>query len=44
MLTATGYEFVVVQSCLSPRDQMDCRTPGFIVLHYLQEFAQTRVH
>ena len=23
---------------------MDCRTPGFSVLHYLPEFAQTHVH
>ena len=25
-------------------DPMDCSTPGFPVLHYLPEFAQTRVH
>ena len=23
---------------------MDCRAPGFPVLHYLLEFAQTHVH
>ena len=23
---------------------MDCSTPGFPVLHYLPEFAQTHVH
>ena len=23
---------------------MDCSTPGFLVLHYLPEFAQTHVH
>ena len=23
---------------------MDCSTPGFPVLHYLPEFAQTQVH
>ena len=23
---------------------MDCSTPGFLVLHYLLEFAQTHVH
>ena len=23
---------------------MDCSTPGFSVLHYVPEFAQTRVH
>ena len=25
-------------------DPMDCNTPGFPVLHYLSEFAQTHVH
>ena len=25
-------------------DPMDCSTPGFLVLHYLPEFAQTHVH
>ena len=25
-------------------DLMDCSTPGFLVLHYLLEFAQTHVH
>ena len=25
-------------------DPMDCSTPGFAVLHYLMEFAQTHVH
>ena len=25
-------------------DPMNCSTPGFPVLHYLQEFAQTHVH
>ena len=25
-------------------DPMDCRTPGFLVLHYLLEFAQVHVH
>ena len=25
-------------------DPMDCSTPGFSVLHYLPEFAETRVH
>ena len=30
----------VAQSC----DPMDCRMPGFPVLHYLLEFAQTHVH
>ena len=35
---------VVIQSCLTLRDPMDCSTPGFPVLHYLPEFAQTHVH
>ena len=44
-----GIFFVVVQSlsqkikiCLC--DPKDCNTPGFPVLHYLPEFAQTHVH
>ena len=28
-------------SVLTPCDTMDCNTPGFPVLHYLPEFAQT---
>ena len=34
----------VAQSCLTLWDPMDCSTPGFPVLHYLPEFAQTDVH
>ena len=34
----------VTQSCLTLCDSMDCSTPGFLVLHYLLEFAQTHVH
>ena len=34
----------VVQSCPALCDLMDCSTPGFPVLHYLLELAQTRVH
>ena len=34
----------VVQLCLTLCDSMDCSTPGFPVLHYLPEFAQTHVH
>ena len=30
--------------CLWLCDPMDCSTPGFSVLHYLPEFAQTHVH
>ena len=32
------------KSCLTLCDSMDCDTAGFPVLHYLLEFAQTRVH
>ena len=32
------------QSCPTLCDPMDCSTPGFPVLHYLSEFAQTHVH
>ena len=34
----------VTQSCLTLCDPMDCSTPGFSVLHYLLQFAQTPVH
>ena len=33
----------VTQSCLTLCDPMDCRTPGFSVLHNLLELAQTCV-
>ena len=32
------------KSCLTICDPMNCSTPGFPVLHYLLEFAQTHVH
>ena len=31
----------VVQSCLTLCDPVDCSTPGFPLLHYLRELAQT---
>ena len=34
----------VAQSCLTLYNPMDCSTPGFLVLHYLLEFAQVHVH
>ena len=41
-------EFVVccslAQLCLTLCDPMDCTMPGFLVLHYPSEFAQTHVH
>ena len=36
--------FSVAQSCLTLCDPMDCRTPGFPVLHQLLEFTWTHVH
>ena len=35
---------LVAQSCLTLCNPMDCSTPGFHVLHYLLELAQTHVH
>ena len=34
----------VSKSCPTLCDPMDCSTPGFPVLYYLPEFAQTYVH
>ena len=34
----------VTQSCLTLCDPMDCGMPGFPVLHYLPELAQTHAH
>ena len=34
----------VTKSCLTLCDPMNCSTPGFPVLRYLLEFAQTHVH
>ena len=34
----------VTKSCPPLCNAMDCSTPGFPVLHYLPEFAQTHVH
>ena len=34
----------VTQSCSTLFNPMDCSTPGFPVLHYILEFAQTHVH
>ena len=36
--------FSVPKLCINLYDPMDCSTPGFPVLHYLKEFAQTHVH
>ena len=34
----------VAKSCPALCEPMNCSTPGFPVLHYLLEFAQTHVH
>ena len=34
----------VAKSCQTLCDPMNCNTPGFLVLHYLLEFAQIHVH
>ena len=34
----------VAKPCLTLCDPMDCSTLGFLVLHYVPEFAQTYVH
>jgi len=34
----------IAKSGLIPCDLIDCSTPGFPVIHYLPEFAQTHVH
>ena len=39
-----GYHCSFAQSCPTLCNPMDCSTPGFLVLHYLPEFAQTHVH
>ena len=48
-LTFKSSQFVlcccsVAKSCLTLCNPTDCSTPGFPVLHYLPEFAQTHVH
>ena len=40
---ATEHVFVVVQSCPTLCNTMDCNTPGFPDFCYLQEFAQIHV-
>ena len=34
----------VTKSCLTLCNSMDCRIPGFPILHYLPQFTQTHVH
>ena len=40
----TPYCCSVAQSCPTLCNTMDCSMPGFLVLHYLPQFAQTHVH
>ena len=35
---------LVTKSCPTLCDPMDCNTPGFPILHYLPECAQTHIH
>ena len=47
MISIFAYNIVdVVQtlSCVQLCDPMDCSIPGFPVLHYLPQIAQTQVH
>ena len=48
MLPQIGYFSICFcsasKSCLTLCDPIDCSMPGFPVLHYLLEFAQTHVH
>ena len=39
-----SYIVKVTQLCPTLCDSMDCSMPGFPVLHYLPEFAQTHVY
>ena len=34
----------VTKSCLTLCNSMNCRIPGFPILHYLPQFTQTHVH
>ena len=43
-LPQSWYCCSVAKSCLTLCDPMDCSMPGFPVLHYLPEYAQTHVH
>ena len=42
--SSSGQFSSLIRSCLTLCNPMDCRTPGFPVLHHLTEFAQTHVH
>ena len=43
-ISGSCYCCSVTKLCVGLWNPMDCSTPGFPVLHYLPEFAQTHVH
>ena len=44
LFTMCGICFSDAKSCPTLCNHLNCSTPGFPVLHYLPEFAQTHVH
>ena len=44
ILSVRTYCCSAAKSCLTLWDPMDCRTPGFPVLHRLLKFVQTQAH
>ena len=44
IISFVSFSCSVARSCPILCELMDCITPGFPVLHYLSEFAQTHVH
>ena len=44
LLSVNCHCYSVTKLCLTLCDPRDCTMPGFPVLHYLPEFAQTHVH
>ena len=44
MLNFSGLLLLFIQSCLTLCNPRHCSIPGFSVLHYLPELAQTHVH
>ena len=44
VLFCMSFISLVPQSCPTLCNPMDCSTPGFHIVHYLPEFAQTHIH
>ena len=44
LFTFCSCGYSVAKLCLTLCDPMNCNRPGFLVLHYLLELAQTHVH